>query len=164
MQSLLFSLKTFAEKVHKSWRQYFATKVRKSSKFQDFLSKVHFCWGYLFKCLNLTFKQWLNIILWYYSENFIVFAENSKLFAESGNQGHPLLECMIARIKIPSVKTSIFRRQWWYVPIPLSDQWWKTIKNHQNRWFPDVFSDVSLNCLPERMHCRIGCICLTIHL
>ena len=29
----------------------------------NFVSKGHFCWGYtLFKCLNLRFKQWLNII------------------------------------------------------------------------------------------------------
>ena len=30
---------------------------------KNFVSKGHFCWGYtLFKCLNLRFKQWLNII------------------------------------------------------------------------------------------------------
>ena len=30
---------------------------------KNFVSKGHFCWGYtLCKCLNLRFKQWLNII------------------------------------------------------------------------------------------------------
>ena len=30
---------------------------------KNFVSKAHFCWGYtLFKCLNLRFKQWLDII------------------------------------------------------------------------------------------------------
>ena len=35
-QSQFETLKTFAEKVRKYWRQYFATKVRKSTKFQEF--------------------------------------------------------------------------------------------------------------------------------
>ena len=42
LPSLLFSLKTFAEKVQKSLQQYFATKVRKSSKFQEFCVKRAF--------------------------------------------------------------------------------------------------------------------------
>ena len=74
----------------------------------NFVSKGHFCWGYtLFKCLNLRFMQWLNIIwgilqfyLWkqWNLDSCCIFSQsfcgNSKLFAESGHHGHPLLECM----------------------------------------------------------------------